>query len=281
MGHSNALKVASNVFPDGIIVADNVAVDYNGKVYGEMLYQLFMIKPSTRLEQVLTLQAHAATRRVLQVFDNSCGPDTDPNPQHGYHRRLSMAGFLIGACKYSYYGCSVAWVVTNTSNHLCWYNEYNQPLGAPLGKFKRAMQDRITYIYRKFTSGTTVYLDIGPKGKNTKSCICWGMPTKGSPLSVVLVVVTVRKCNWISPMSIEEIWQRGKMMDVLKFSFLLINKQLYFDLFSFIPSNKTSSGDTRRWVFLFTKNKLKKKERINVTMISLHEIHRCSWYDKS
>eukprot|EP01084_Bolivina_argentea_P123446 218766_1 len=62
----------------------------------------------------------------------------------------SLAGFLIAAEKYSYYGCSTGWEVND--NWLIWHEEYDKPLGEPLGK---AVKNGDIYT-REFKSGTKV-----------------------------------------------------------------------------------------------------------------------------
>lgn len=76
-----------------------------------------------------------------------------------------IATFLIGAGKYSYFGCGNWTSVGNDTDSLTWRSEYDRPLGAPLGIAK---YDSGVWT-RSFASGTKVTFDT----KTNKGEIKW------------------------------------------------------------------------------------------------------------
>ena len=70
-------------------------------------------------QQGVLVQAHAGYGHDGKV--NQCDNITD-----------SLAAFLIGAEKYSYYACSRGWYIE--PDWIKWHDEYDKPLGEPMGK---------------------------------------------------------------------------------------------------------------------------------------------------
>ena len=76
----------------------------------------------------------------------------------------TLAAFLIGMNKYSYYQCSNGWQWPDAWN--IWHKEFDKPLGEPLAP---AIKKNGVYS-RSFKSGTNVTFDTSTnKGK-----IVWG-----------------------------------------------------------------------------------------------------------
>ncbi len=75
----------------------------------------------------------------------------------------TLAAFLIGANKYSYYACSTGWIWPDDWN--VWWPEYDKPLGEPLGP---AVKKDGVYT-RSFKSGTNVTFDTS----NNTGTIIW------------------------------------------------------------------------------------------------------------
>ena len=77
-----------------------------------------------------------------------------------------MAAFLIGAGKYSYFGCGKWNSVNDDTKALTWRPEYDKPLGEPIGS--------ATYSNniwsREFAKGTKVEFDVS----TNKGTITWG-----------------------------------------------------------------------------------------------------------
>ena len=136
---SNASIMISNNgwVPDGII-ATMLQVFKAEEQYIEQLL-------SFSNKQIL-VEAHAG------VDGDNCTDITD-----------TLAAFLIGMNKYSYYACSDGW--TWPGNWNTWYPEYDKPLGEPLGD---AVKKNGVY-FRSFRSGTNVTFDTS----TNKGTIDW------------------------------------------------------------------------------------------------------------
>ena len=73
---------------------------------------------------------------------------------HILHFIKNISAFLIGAEKYSYYGCSTNWYIE--PDWIVWHEQYDKPLGAPIGQ---AILSDDLYT-RSFESGTKVTFNI-------------------------------------------------------------------------------------------------------------------------
>ncbi len=102
-------------------------------------------------QQGILVQAHAGYGKDGQ--DNHC---QDINN--------SLAAFLIGAEKYSYYGCSRGWYIG--PDWINWHSEYDKPLGEPMGK---AVKNGDVWE-RSFKSGTVVKFNV----TSNEGVIEWG-----------------------------------------------------------------------------------------------------------
>eukprot|EP01083_Nonionella_stella_P041598 112736_1 len=103
-------------------------------------------------EASIKLLQNYASLGVLVQAHAGYNPNGDDN--HCQHITNSLAAFLIGAGKYSYYGCSRGWYIE--PDWIIWHSEYDQPLGAPCG-----VAEKTGNIYtRRFTSGTKVIFNI-------------------------------------------------------------------------------------------------------------------------
>jgi len=174
-----SLKAAIK-FPASIIA--EYGGNYENKLIGQM-YKAFVFGSGNSVDASITsLINDAKEKRIVQVNADSCGPDPGSYPNAGQFspavevikkkvRIITMAAFLIGACKNSYYSCSVQYRVdVPGSNKFCWYDEYNKPLGAPLGGANiKIHTDTIKYYYRKFSTGTRSFID----NTGNNACICW------------------------------------------------------------------------------------------------------------
>ena len=69
---------------------------------------------------------------------------------------FSLASFLIAASPSSFFGYSNGWYYNGTT----WHDEYDKPLGAPLGLAKQGSGTANMTWTREFASGTTVELDV-------------------------------------------------------------------------------------------------------------------------
>lgn len=76
-----------------------------------------------------------------------------------------IAAFLIGAEKYSYFGCGLGFTVGNDTAGVVWLPEYDKPLGMPKGP---AVYTNGVWT-RSFASGTEVSFDC----KGNKGSIKW------------------------------------------------------------------------------------------------------------
>lgn len=81
----------------------------------------------------------------------------------------SLASFLIGATEYDYYACTKGWGFDMGWGH--WFADYDRPLGSPTG----AAVHTSGHWYRKFSSGTQVWLDPHENTDTSwgSSCIKW------------------------------------------------------------------------------------------------------------
>ena len=192
VGHRNAIAFMGYYNSPQLTIANGLEIDaINGKKIGYMFEQMqFDFTGLSFYEVVLKLQRMGGEGRVIQVNAKPCGPDSVGEILLGNAkakmssksiRAITMSGFLIGACKYSYYSCNGGFVSDKPNSlQTCWHKEYNQLLGPPLGK---AFQIKIrnTYVfYRSFGHGVNVYLQILSDTTQyfANACICWNDSTE-------------------------------------------------------------------------------------------------------
>lgn len=119
---------------------------------------------------ILDLMNGVKKGKLVQVHAGDKQDGVDNHCKDGITN--SLAAFLIGAGRYSYYGCWEHWFVDETHmDPLTWHEEYSKPLGSPLS-------DAIKYNdvwERHFSYGTHVMFNITSNvGK-----IIWGnLPKK-------------------------------------------------------------------------------------------------------
>jgi len=167
-----AIKSVGEIFipKNKIVVGNNRSYNYGANAYGRM-YEIFMIGPNqfkrSIFDQIIDLKV-TAKERITHVHGDSCYQD---------NHVLTLSGFLISACKYSYYMCSNRFEISSTNKSpLCWKREYNEKLGAPLGEMKMTPSKSTGIrMFREFTSGTKVFIWIRSQTTLTdaKACICW------------------------------------------------------------------------------------------------------------
>ena len=69
---------------------------------------------------------------------------------------FSLAAFLVAASPTAFFGYSQGWYYSGTR----WHEQYDRPLGAPMGMAKQGTgRDNMTWT-RAFESGTSVELDV-------------------------------------------------------------------------------------------------------------------------
>ncbi len=176
--HVSAALETSKQFPLSVLA------EYGGKSGKKVMGQMFkaFVTGSNVDASITSLIANAKDKRVVQVNADNCGPDTSVYPAAGIFspavgtnqnkvRIITLAAYLIGACENTYYSCSVQYRSDVAgSNKFCWYDEYNKPLGAPLGAANIKLHtDSVNYYYRKFKTDTRVFVD----GTGNNACICW------------------------------------------------------------------------------------------------------------
>eukprot|EP01083_Nonionella_stella_P078864 216081_1 len=106
-------------------------------------------------EQYIKQLLSFSTRGILvEAHAHACDDITD-----------TLAAFLIGANKYSYYACSDGWQWPDNWNK--WWSQYDKPLGKPVGA---AVKKGDVYS-RSFESGTNVTFDTS----TNKGEIVWGL----------------------------------------------------------------------------------------------------------
>lgn len=88
---------------------------------------------------------------------------------------LSLAAFLVGAGRLSYFGCTDGWTVDGG-----WMDrpvEYDLPLGPPLGLATSSVGPGGMAVYsRCFASGTeaTLHVPVNSNGPGASGCVFWG-----------------------------------------------------------------------------------------------------------
>ena len=107
--------------------------------------------PSQSIDKFIS---YAKQGLFIEVHTNDCENTLDD----------TLAAFLIGAQKYSYYACSNGWEWPGDWNK--WWPEYDKSLGQPTGD---AVKKGNTYS-RSFKSGTSVTYDVS----TNKGTIRWG-----------------------------------------------------------------------------------------------------------
>lgn len=118
------LEIQEAMGPNKIIISNNK--DYDG-VTARMFERFFLSdydgnKPYADL---LALSNEGQQGRIAEAHGEPCTPDV---------LNITLAGFLLGAEKYAYYGCTSGWTVSR--GWLQWHAEYSKPLGAPKGPAK-------------------------------------------------------------------------------------------------------------------------------------------------
>eukprot|EP01083_Nonionella_stella_P060302 157536_1 len=149
IGHNASLTLIQsqlNKTNASILIADNGWVPEG--VLGTMLQRFY-----AQEEYIKQLLSFSTKGMLVEAHASSCDDITD-----------TLAAFLIGANKYSYYACSSGWQWPGNWNK--WYSQYDKPLGKPLDD---AVKKGNVYS-RSFASGTNVTFDTSTnKGK-----IVWG-----------------------------------------------------------------------------------------------------------
>eukprot|EP01084_Bolivina_argentea_P265381 449817_1 len=134
----------------GIVIGNNA--DING-VNGRM-FESFRTNDSRALPpgNDLNVLMNDNGIRITEVHDDKCNC---LNGSFQYNQTLSA--YLIGAYKYSYYGCSNGFGLQNDWDEI-WQNiDYYKPLGEPI---MNATFNNMTRIYyREFNKGVKVWLD--------------------------------------------------------------------------------------------------------------------------
>eukprot|EP01084_Bolivina_argentea_P138303 243518_1 len=146
-GHNAAtigIQTALNKTNKSILVSNAALLD------GIIAVMIDFFKPNQ--ESIQLLQNYTANGYVVEVHAAN-GPDHGED-YHCQNITNSLSAFLIGAGKYSYYGCSQGWYFDNDWN--IWHQEYDKPLGEPMGK---AILTGDIYK-RTFSSGTVVSFNI-------------------------------------------------------------------------------------------------------------------------
>ena len=100
---------------------------------------------------IKTLQGYAQKGLLVQAH---AGYAQNGNDNHCEDITNSLAAFLIGAEKYSYYGCSRGWYIE--PDWIVWHEQYDKKLGAPNGV---AVLNGDMYS-RSFASGTKVTFNV-------------------------------------------------------------------------------------------------------------------------
>lgn len=96
------------------------------------------------------LQKYAQKGIIVQAH---AGYGADGEDNHCEDITNSLAAFLIGAGKYSYFGCARGWYIE--PDWIKWHDEYDKPLGIPDGD--AVLKDGV--YFRSFSSGTHVLFD--------------------------------------------------------------------------------------------------------------------------
>ena len=140
IGHNKSItstQTALNASNASISIADGGHI-----IPGVIATMLQVFKASEQyIEQLLSL----STKGIL-VEVHAGGKDCD-------NITNTLAAFLIGMNKYSYYACSTGWQWPD--NWDVWYPQYDKQLGQPLGP---AVKNNGIYI-RRLKSGTNVTFD--------------------------------------------------------------------------------------------------------------------------
>jgi len=190
-GHKTIIAQAASVF--SFTITNNKDWTLAGHVFARQYEQfmLFDVDGLSMYKTILDMQAQAASGRVMAANSSPCGPNvaygqpvtiqllgnTVINKPAEYVRAISMAGFLVAACHYSYYSCTGGYDdgYEQQIYHDCWHAEYNQPLGAPLGRAKHVSIGPADYFFRQFASGTQAF--VMTASRNTlyegAGCVCW------------------------------------------------------------------------------------------------------------
>jgi len=184
-GHAKVTSASANAFV--FALANNINFNDGARRLARG-YEQFMLLDFTGLSMyasVLDLMQQAANGRMMFANTNPCGPttfngkaltfDLGGTKTATYVRAVSMAGFLAGACRNSYYTCNQGFTINPNGYPTCWLDEYNYPLGAPLGAAKQVTVGAAYYFYRKFASGTYSILKTNSRTTQTEgqACVCW------------------------------------------------------------------------------------------------------------
>mmetsp|Transcript_19483 Transcript_19483/g.30963 ORF Transcript_19483/g.30963 Transcript_19483/m.30963 type:complete len:352 (-) Transcript_19483:2425-3480(-) len=139
VGHNasiSQIQLQLNKTNASIVIADNGWVPDG--VCGTMLQ--FFDASEQSIQQLASL---SSTGILVEAHASDCDPITD-----------TLAAFLIGAGKYSYYACSSGWQWPDGWD--VWHEQYDKPLGQPLGD---ATKTGNVYT-RRFASGVNVTFDV-------------------------------------------------------------------------------------------------------------------------
>jgi len=184
-GHANVMRASADAFAFALANNKNFNAGANRLARSYEKFMFFDVTGMSMYDSVLDLIQQAAKGRTLFANTNPCGPSTingkaltfnlGGTKTATYVRAISMAGFLAGACRNSYYACAHGYMVDANGYPTCWLDEYNYPLGAPLGAAKHLSVDTADYFYRKFASGTYSILKTNSRSTETEgeACVCW------------------------------------------------------------------------------------------------------------
>ena len=141
IGHNKSIssaQVEMNKFNASIMISNNGWVPTD--IVATML-QIFEAEEQY-IEQLLSFSTKGILVEAHAGVKAGCDDITD-----------TLAAFLIGMNKYSYYACSTGWIWPDSWDK--WYPEYDKPLGEPLG----AAVNKNGIYSRSFKSGTNVTFD--------------------------------------------------------------------------------------------------------------------------
>ncbi len=152
-----------------IVIGNNRNYNLNQDQHYGRMFEIFMVgKNSMNLSPYdqLSILIEEAPKRQIHAHGDSCSEK---------HQYKSLAGFLIGACKYSYYACTNRFELSKKNkSFVCWNDDYNKSLGAPLGKAKISNKGEGISYFREFSSGTKVFVWIeSSTSTNFNTCICY------------------------------------------------------------------------------------------------------------
>ncbi|GBG24525.1 Hypothetical Protein FCC1311_007442 [Hondaea fermentalgiana] len=170
-------EIQSEIFPSAIVVGNNRNVPgLSARQHEKFGIEEYHLKPSEALESFME---GARSGKVMQAFANPCSIDEATiNFSYGdqlvsgrFMRINTLAMFLIGMCRYSYYSCALGFIADNAwnerqpnnadlnlSDEELWagnvfYPEYSYNLGEPQGyALEEHLDDGQSLYYREFKS---------------------------------------------------------------------------------------------------------------------------------